>query len=510
MRRGPGLSAGVLVAVAAVATAGAVAIVLWARFPLGVDDWAWRRVAAPSWGRAVLPAVAFVLVGALVLAAWRRVERIGRLAEAGLVGAVVAVAFLAQVLVGQQGPAGYHESVFAVGLRGAAAYHTEARRIPDLAAHLRGYEREMRREFRGQISTHPAGPVVLFWCLNRVFAGHDAAAERFERWCERWLAKGMRLAESPAAAALFAGMTPAERAGVWLSTLALRLAACLVVVPVYVTARALHGRRAALMAGALAAAIPSVLLFSPTLDQCFPVLAASACWFGYAGGRRRSVWRAAVAGAFVSVGLFLTLAFAVVAFWGGLLGLVGLRHGEEPVRRRQALGLLAGGACGFLVPVAALYAAFGYNSLAVWWACWQGNATFNALYRRTYWKWVLVNPVEFVGFLGVPLACVLGRRVAGEVRALWRRNASGRDWPTLIVAGLLVALNVAGANLGEVARLWMFLMPACAVAAAGALEGYAPYRRAVFAVLFGMQCVQVVVFKGSLDVLLGLYRELGG
>ena len=44
-------------------------------------------------------------------------------------------------------------------------------------------------------------------------------------------------------------------------------------------------------------------------------------------------------------------------------------------------------------------------------------------------------------------------------------------------------------------------MPPCAMAAAAEAERYAPYRRAVFAALFALQCVQVVVFKATVNVL---------
>jgi hypothetical protein len=123
---------------------------------------------------------------------------------------------------------------------------------------------------------------------------------------------------------------------------------------------------------------------------------------------------------------------------------------------------------------------------------------------------VLLNPVEYLAFVGVPVACLLARRAATEAMGIARRQWSRRDWATVVVVGLLVALNVSGANRAEVARLWMFLMPACVASAAAEIEGYAPFRGAVFAALFALQSAQVVLFRASLDTLLGLYRGLGG
>jgi len=493
---------GLLVALAAALTGLAVGVALWWPYRLGVDDWAWEQVKDPVWERVPYTLAVFALIACVVVVGWGRVSGASRRREAALVALLAGLAFLAQVMAGRQARAGYHESVFAIGLPGASAYHGEARSIEHLGAYLRTFHQQVRRRsFRVQLSTHPAGPVVLMWGLNHVFAGNPGAAEGFIDCCERWLAWGMRLEESPAAARLFAKMSPPELAGVWLATIVLRLAACLVVVPVYLMARHCHGRGVALTAGAFSAAIPSLLVFSPIVDLCFPVLAATACWLSFSAGERRSVWRAALAGLVVSVGLFFSLAFIVVALWAGALALVALWRGEGRPRKRHVVRLLAGGVAGLLLPVAALYAAFGYNSFAVWRACWAGNAEFNLLSQRTYWKWLLVNPVEFLIFLGVPVACLFVRRLVAECRELTHRRFARRDWPTLVVAGLLVALNVLGANRGEVARLWMFLMPACALAAAAELERYGPYRRAVFIVLFALQCVQVSLFRASLNVL---------
>jgi len=493
--------AGLLVAVAAVLTLGSVAAALWWPHRLGVDDWAWQQVADPVWDRALYSLVAFALIGLVVAVTWGRVATASRREEAALAGLLVGLGLLAQIMVGQQARAGYHESVIAIGLPGANAYHEEARRIERLAPYLEGFEREVRRRpFRVQLSTHPAGPVLLMWGLNHVFEGNPAGADRFIAWCERWLASGVRLTDSPAAERLFADMAAPDLAGVWLATLLLRLAGSLAVVPAYLMAREWHGRHAALVAGAFSATIPSLLLFSPILDQAFPVLAALACWLSYAAGRRGSAWHAALAGLVVSAGLFLTLAFTVVAAWAGALAIAGAWR-ETPPRRRDLARLLAAAAGGLLLLPVVLYAGFRYRSLAVWWACWQGNAEFNLLTRRTYWKWLLVNPVEFLAFLGVPLACLFARRVATEAWALAHLRLADRDWPTVIAAGLLLALDLLGANLGEVARLWMFLMPACAVAGAAELGRYAPYRRSVFIALFALQSAQLCLFRASINVL---------
>lgn len=499
-----------LIAVASTLTAAGIAVVLWGRFPLGADDWAWMRATERDAGSAVYSLVMFGLMVALALVAWTRSPRAGRLEQGVVVGLLAVLAFLAQVVVAQQSPAGYQESVIAAALPGPNRYHRAASGIDDLGPVLRDYPRWMRGGSHTLMITHPAGPLTLFWCVNRVYAGNEAGAARFVRWCEDGLGMGLRLRETPWGRRLFGTMREADLAGAWLATFLLRGVACLVVVPAYALARALYDRQTAVAAAALAAVIPSLLLFSPGLDQAYPTVALTACWLACTAGRKRAVWRAALAGLAVSIGMFFTLAFGVVGVLSALLAWAGFQRGERPGTVDDALRLAAGAAVGWVVPVVSLYLAFGYNSLGAWWGAWQANARFNAIQDRTYWTWLVLNPVDFLVFLGLPVACLFIRRTASQVWALRAGRLDGVDWATVVVAGLLVTLTVLGVNRGEVARLWLFLMPLCAVAAAAEIGRYAPYRRVVLAVLLTVQCVQVVAFKAGLDVLLGPYRHLGG
>jgi len=524
MAMSAGARAALTVSLAGAGTGAAIAFLAWGPLPLGGDDWRWFRVPLPAWERALAPLGVYALIGIASLLAYQRAARLGRHQVGMLVAILAALAFVAQLLAARQLPGDYNESIIALGKPGANRYHAAAREVKDLVPVLRDYHNWMRTGPAKLIVTHPAGPLSLFWCLNQAYAGREAAAEGFVRWCEDWLSGGTRLrgpGASPATAALFTTMTQAELAGVWLATFVLRLAAALAVIPVFAMASRLYGRQAGFAAAAFAAVVPSFLVFSPGIDQAFPALAATACWLSWRAAEERSLWRAALAGAVVSLGLFFSLSFAVVAGWAGLLAVAGLfRGGERP--RLPAVARLAGAAAaGFALPVLLLHLAVGYNSPAVWLRCAEANARFNAESGRAYWRWLLLNPLEFVVFVGPPAACLFLGRAASAARALWggarpepvrgagHGSVREADWPTLIIAGLLVALDIVGLNRGETPRLWMFLMPGCLVAAAGQLERLAPYRRAVFACLFAFQALQATAFKSLLDALSGMYRSLG-
>ena len=502
----------VLGLVATIATLVVLAYVRWCPVLPRIDDWRWHRVAEPALEAGVPVLATFALLGLAAMAALRVGERRPRLVGAAMVVPMAVLAFVAQLLSADLAPGGYSEGLIALGKPGANRYHHAARGVPDLARVARHYARWMRSPGHKERITHPVGPLALFWGLNHVFANEEAAG-RFVAWCERGFAAGVSVRgpdAPPMAARLFRGMSNAELAGVWLASLILPLAAALAVLPTYALGASLYGVRAGVVAAALCAAVPSLFAYSPGLDQLFPVGAATAWWLTWTAGQRRSPWRAFLAGLVVSLGLFFTLAFAVVAAWGALLFLVGLRRGDERPTGRRLAWLVALGVGGFVVPLAAAWALVGYDSLGVWVQCLRANSEFNAGMGRTYWKWLLANPVEFLVFLGVPVAVAFLWRAVEAVRAVGKKGAGSANWTALPLLALLLVLDLLGANRGEVSRLWMFLTPACAVVAGGLVAGSGRRARAVFAWLFALQAIQVVVFRGCLDMLLGMYRGLGG
>jgi hypothetical protein len=106
-------------------------------------------------------------------------------------------------------------------------------------------------------------------------------------------------------------------------------------------------------------------------------------------------------------------------------------------------------------------------------------------------------------FLGVGLSALLLVGAAGALRRLkaWRRWDPMALGLVVFVLALL-ALDVSGMNTGEVARLWLFLMPGAALLAARTLEGFGSAGRYVLLVLLACQGLQALVFKLYLNVLL--------
>ena len=98
------------------------------------------------------------------------------------------------------------------------------------------------------------------------------------------------------------------------------------------------------------------------------------------------------------------------------------------------------------------------NLLRIWEWNYHNHAAFYDQYERTYWKWLLVNPLEFGIGIGLPVVVLV-------VATSWKRfqdRTNARDerlGPLMACSLVWLLLWVSGKNMGEAARLWIVLTP---------------------------------------------------
>ena len=169
------------------------------------------------------------------------------------------------------------------------------------------------------------------------------------------------------------------------------------------------------------------------------------------------------------------------------------------VRRKSSFWfwLLSGG--GLLLGFAIIWVGVGYNSFASLLACYRNHGLFYEYFPRTYWKWLLFNPVEFAVFFGGVPALMTVWALAAR-RRLGERLESVTICRALVAASLvvMVLLNVAGKNASEVARLWIFFMPLLALPAAALTARNRGNRTLALAAL--LQGMNLVLFRVLVDV----------
>jgi hypothetical protein len=197
-------------------------------------------------------------------------------------------------------------------------------------------------------------------------------------------------------------------------------------------------------------------MFIPKSDALFPLWTCGLTWTtlraASSAPRRAWVW-GLLTGVLFALGMLLSLALLACGFCA-TVGAVALRRQQRrPVLDAGSLSALVGATLGFGGTTALLSTGLGCSLPTIWWWNYRNHAGFYSQYPRTWWKWLVENPLELAWAAGLPLAWTALAEGWRSVRKL--------DWSLPLAAfGLTWGLLwLSGKNRGEAARLWLFLMP---------------------------------------------------
>lgn len=445
-------------------------IVLWlTRIPLGVpQEWTWARIEFTilDWGGIWLAVV--VGAGLCLFVRWGS-QRI-RAATNSSCALLLMLLWLAgtvwilSIVSSVPGIAGLSRAPFVLYYTRSSGYFTQAREdVTSLRQFLSTYHARIQDSSNPEnylhMGTHPPGLTTAFVAIIQL--------------CERSsVMRNALLATQPSSVREGDAIIAQHRSGVdrttldvdaaalWLATLIVALMAAGTCVPLYLLARRTASREAAWWTAAFWLLVPAVAIFLPKSDVMFPCLTMWLQWLWLEGVDRRS-WRLGVAvGAMVFLALCLSLAFVPVGLMLVLQGIfVSLPATAQPERRwfefhaaRWNIYLGSGAVFGLLIIAARLGG--GINLVEVWLQNLRNHAAFYAHATRTYFPWLVINPLELSFALGLPLA---GLAMVG----LWSLLMKVRPWRVDLLIPILIwaVLWVSGKNMGEAARLWIFLMP---------------------------------------------------
>lgn len=480
---------------AVLATAGTLVLFWMTSIPAGVPgEWIWERIDA---GPDILPDLLLGLTtsavagAAYLVLAWlgsRRLELAGRSERAAWLITLAAAAFgwLSVLQETPPPPWGQTRAAWVLYYPGPSGYFTRAREITSVREFLAGYPALMAEGDVLHTGTHPPGLFLLHYGLLELCRSDPGLTDLLHATEPASVAAGFDLIRT---SSIQSGQTlhDAERAALWLAALLTQAAAAGTVLAQYLLLRQTSLPPAASWrAVCFWPLIPAVGMFLPKSDVLYPLVGTLFLWLWWSGCRNRSGWRMFAAGLVMAVGMFLSLAMLPVAFLGVLLAVgsllflpetdAGVLHEGDLVAKQPADGsppalvntwksrwpaflLLAGAAAaGWLLPLIGLAIWPGISLPEIWLSNLQNHAGFYDQFPRTWWKWLLVNPLELALAAGLPLF-LLAVQGAGQVL----RNRSLRWSPAGIVAGSSLVtwclLWLSSRNMGEAARLWIFLLP---------------------------------------------------
>ncbi|SFI89101.1 glycosyltransferase family protein [Planctomicrobium piriforme] len=507
----------VLVLLALAAGVLQTAVLWWSDFPLGVPgEWVWERI--PVVGSLLVifwPALAagvlltgYVVLGSGMVAQARPWSRTAWLVGLWLIGSV----WLLSVVGSTPGISGLSRIPFVLFYPRSSGYFTQAKEhAHDIRGFLKGYRERIadsdNPENHLHLGTHPPGLTLSFLGMIRACESSPGLTEFILATQPAGVSEGndaVRRTEQIGGKG--PAFLPADAAVLWLGGWIAAVISTGTCIPLYLLARRFVTPSAAWWTAGLWLLVPAAAVFLPKSDVLFPCLAMWAQWFWLTALDRNRFWHGAATGAVMCVACTLSLAFVPVALMLFLQGLV-LRPestGIELLSNRSRWHVYAGGTSALGAWLLLCGVVGGFNLIGIWIQNLKNHAAFYAHHVRSYWPWLLDNPIELAFSLGLPLAllAVIGLSLVGRI-------PGAKRWELLIPAAVWMLLWISGKNMGEAARLWVFLMPYAVWSAASAVQ-FLQQRRNGQAAVAALWLVQMIVCAATAVRIDGFgFNELG-
>ena len=456
-------------------------LVVWRKIPLGKEgEWVWKYYKDINfWWRAFFPLGIFILIYPVFLL-YRKVapgkhnqeysERQVKLSLYILLALLLIFTFLVKISFQYLSPLGLEGNIIVLSYPWISGYFTESQ--------VMKMNREYFSDYPDKVTyyhpkLHPPlmtllcrGTTKLFYYspfLTRsllTLSSHsilDARGVfRFLEDKEKWYLKDYQKA-----ALIFLGLL-------------LPFLSSLGIIPLFLL---LKREKNALPLTLLYPFIPSLLLFSPTLEEFLPLFVILSLYF-FSQKKRSAYFLSGLSiaiGSLFSLSLLLILPFILL------------------FERNRNSSLYIYSLSGFLATIFLFQAFTGFSLLKYLFHLIpafteEGRVAYLGIAApgRSYLFWIFYNPFEFFTFVGIPLSYLffLG------FRSLSLSNK-------LSLLGIFVFLNFSGISLSEVGRLWIFLSPLLFLSAAKGANKIPTQQLFLFPLL---QFIQALLMKGSLDI----------
>jgi len=236
----------------------------------------------------------------------------------------------------------------------------------------------------------------------------------------------------------------------------------LVVIPLYALSKRVDAAGNPIVPGILYIACPNVILIPLFLDQVlYPLLYISILAALYFTIQKQSIWLAVLSGALIYIAVYFSfslLPLVPMAFlWLGIEWLINRKNRRFINIVKTMLGVAAGLLAALIVFRLALnYDPFVRYSSAM--AQHRQIKSFLPDLEHIYFSTVL-NNAEFISWTGLPVILLFLSQAGKSALAFIRRRAGMMDGLLLSFLATYVALNLLGQTVGEVQRLWLFMVP---------------------------------------------------
>lgn len=372
------------------------------------------------------------------------------------------------------------KSAFVLYYASSSGYFTRARYgEPDITVFLAEYEELMREGDVLHTGTHPPGLFVAFYGLIAACESSSTLSTFLDETQPLSFREALAvIASNGLRRRISRPVLPLDRRVLWLATLLVMASAALTVIPLFGLLRRQFSLQTAWVGASLWPALPAVAIFVPKSDVVFALIGLTLLWLWLTAWDRRSVFLAFLTGIVTAIGLSCSLAFLPVLLSAALMTLgaalfrqesidcssensVGNPSNPVSLNLRRGLCVLAA-IISFLMFVLFARLLLQVNLFQIWRLNYQNHAGFYQQFSRTYWKWLLVNPLEVSFAAGWPVMMLAAETCWHHLRRFRFPFPHRPDNPAILVwslTGVWGLLWLTGKNSGEAARLWILLLP---------------------------------------------------
>ena len=452
--------------------------------PLGVpDEWTWDRIpfSADHLAAAylIVPATFYIW---FVAAVGSRIHRFGgwRQSFCAFVLSLAGAGWIFGVLLVTPAPFGMNRVPYILFYPRSSGYFTQAAEdATDVAEFLKTYEKRIsdpsNPDNHLHLGTHPPGLTLCYRGLITLCEQNPALVDLAKQTQPPSVRESFNQIQS-----LNAGATTTQLAAIWWSSLLTLFSAGFTTWPLFLLCRRSTSATSGWYAAALWPLIPALAVFFPKSDVLYTLFAVLMQWLWVVSLDRKAWLLGSLVGAIMFASLMLTLAFVPI----GLMLVI-----QALFRRKQSLPTLISSAVVFWICIGGFWWLTELNPIEVWLQNFRNHAAFYEHFDRSYLPWLVVNPFELAFAVGIPVTIWAGYGVIQAIRPT--EDTEPNNWnrvDLLIAVGIWAFLWLSGKNMGEAARLWIFLMPITIWAAAFSLREQK--RNVILAALIA----QVVVF----------------
>lgn len=244
------------------------------------------------------------------------------------------------------------------------------------------------------------------------------------------------------------------------------------------------------------AVVPSLLLFAPTWNTLYPLLAVTALSGLIAGLRRQQMAWVVLAGLVTSIMTFLN--FAVLPLLG-LYGFFTLIYWYAFVRPEGSFWWAVQVGLYFGVGLSVTWLLFGFYTGLTPWDLLAVTFDTHLDIERNYSVWLVLHVYDMLMFAGWPLVALGAWGLWQAVQRL-RAGASGLQLVDVLVFSLILTilvLDLSGITRAESARIWLFFVPFILLSGVDILQQQGKFWDMP---LFGAQLLSVGVMATVLPV----------